>query len=61
MLLPMLIHREAFEVDVSRGPKIRLDRARDIDWRFHIQFGHSLLHDTKLDGDHAGHLNRATK
>lgn len=61
MLLPILIHREAFEVNVPAGSKLRLHGSRDVDRTLHTQLLHPTLHHRELDRNHASHLDRATE
>lgn len=61
VLLAMLIHREAFEVDVPPRSELRLDRSRDVDGALHVELLDATLHHRELDGDHTRHLNGATE
>lgn len=60
-LLPMLINRKALESQIPPGPKMRLHRPREIDRGLHPQIRNSVLHNLEVDGDDAGHLDRATE
>lgn len=57
----MLIHAEALEVDHPAGTKLRLNRARDVDWTLEAQLSQAVLDDRELDGDDARHLNGAAE
>lgn len=61
MLLPMLIHTEAFKVDVPSGPKLWLNGAGDVNGALHVKFLHAALHDAELERNHTRHFNRAAK
>jgi hypothetical protein len=40
---------------------MRLNRTRKIEWRFHPQISHTILHDFEVDGDDTRHFNGATE
>ena len=40
---------------------MRLDRTGQVNWGFHAQISHAVLHDFEIDGYDAGHLNGATE
>lgn len=61
MLLAVLIHGEAFKVDVSPWTKLRLDRAGDVDGTLHSKMSHPTLHHGELDCDNPGHFDGAAE
>jgi hypothetical protein len=61
MLLPMLIDREALEVNVPARPKLRFDRARNVDGRLHVQLLHAAFHDAELERNASCHFDRAAE
>jgi hypothetical protein len=61
MLLAVLVHAEAFKVNVPTRAELRLDRPRDIDRRLHRQLLHPALHHREVDRDHTRHLNGTTE
>jgi hypothetical protein len=60
-LFPVLVHREAFKVDIPSRSELGLDRAGDVDGAFESQAGHVVLDDLEVDGDDAGHLDGAAE
>lgn len=61
VLLAMLVHTEALEVNVPSRTKLRLDRSRDVDRRLHGKLLHTALHDREVDRDDTSHLNGAAE
>ena len=57
MLFPVLIDAEALKGQVSTRTIMRLNRSWQEKRRLHAQIGHSVLHNSKLDGDDAGHFD----
>lgn len=61
MLLAMLVHRKALEVDVPARAKLRFYWSRDVNGGLQAQVRHPVLHDLEVDGNYAGHLNSTTE
>ena len=61
MLLAVLVHAEALEIDVPSRAELRLDRPRDVDRRLHGKLLHAALHHGEVDRDDTRHLNRAAE
>ena len=61
MLLAVLIHAKTFESQIARGAIVGLHGTGQEEWGLHIEILHAVLHHGQLDGDDAGHLDRATE
>ena len=61
MLLPILVHAEAFKCQVAAWPEMRLHGSRQENGRFHGQIGHSVLHYRELHSDDTCHFDGAAK
>ena len=57
----MLINREPLESQVATRTVMRFNWSWEIDWRFHSQIRHSILHDFEIDGDNTRHLDSSTE
>jgi len=40
---------------------MRLNWSWEVDWRFHSQIRHAILHDFEIDGDNTRHLDSSTE
>ena len=63
VLFALIIDRKALEGEISTGTKGRLDRARHVHGRLHIQaaLGHAVLDDVELKSNDASHFDCATE
>lgn len=61
MLLAVLIHAEALEVNVPSRPELRLHGAGDVDWRGGAELRHAGFHDAEFERDYAGHFDGAAE
>jgi hypothetical protein len=57
----MLINREPLESKVATGTVMRFNWSWEIDWRFHSQIRHAILHDFEINGDNTRHLDSSTE
>ena len=60
-MFSMLINREPLESQVATRTVMRFNWSWEIDWRFHSQIRHTILHDFEIDGDDTGHLDSSTE
>lgn len=61
MLLAVLVDAEALEVDVTARSELRFHGAGNEDWGLEAEVGEAIFDHIELDGDDAGHFNRAWK
>lgn len=57
----MLINREPLESQIATRTVMRFNWPWKIDWRFHSQISHAILHDFEIDGDDTRHLDSSTE
>jgi hypothetical protein len=57
----MLINREPLESKVATRTVMRFNWSWEIDWRFHSQIRHAILHDFEINGDNTRHLDSSAE
>ena len=61
MLLSVLVYGEALKCKVSTRAIVWLNRPGKVDWGFHAQICHAVLHNFEINSDNTSHLNSTAK